>query len=66
MASVGDKIKIIRMVDEPEYSGRTGTITSIDDMGQFHGTWGGLAVLPDEDSFEIISQWDFVPTFCLS
>ena len=55
MASVGDKIKIIRMVDEPEYSGRTGTITSIDDMGQFHGTWGGLAVLPDEDSFEIIS-----------
>ena len=48
---VGDKIRIISMNGEPIYSGMTGTITSIDSMGQLHGTWGGLAVIPGEDSF---------------
>ena len=48
---VGDKIRIISMNGEPVYSGMTGTITSIDSMGQLHGTWGGLAVIPGEDSF---------------
>ena len=48
---VGDKIRIISMNGEPVYSGMTGTITSIDSMGQLHGTWGGCAVIPGEDSF---------------
>lgn len=57
---VGDKIRIIRLNDcgydfqAREYSGREGVITSIDDIGQLHGTWGGLAVIPGEDEFEII------------
>lgn len=56
MAKIGDKIRIINMSDEPRYSGREGVITHIDDMGQLHGTWGGLAVIPGVDSFEIIEK----------
>lgn len=51
---VGDKIKIISMADEPQYTGRTGTITHIDDAGQLHGTWGGCALIPEVDTFEIM------------
>lgn len=65
----GTRIRIIKMNDEvpvsrafPDgidhgarrYNGKEGTVQSIDDQGQLHGTWGGLAVIPDEDSFEII------------
>ena len=56
MVKVGDYIRILRMVDEPEYTGRQGYVTSIDDMGQLHGTWGGLAVIPGEDEFVIIEE----------
>lgn len=49
MFKVGDKIKIIEMVDEPDYAGREGTISFFDDAGQIHGTWGGLAVIPGVD-----------------
>lgn len=58
---VGDKVRIIRLNDNGgtdwqarEYSGREGTITHIDDLGQLHGTWGGLAIIPDEDEFEVL------------
>ena len=54
MAKVGDLIQIRYMSGEPDYEGREGTITTIDDAGQLHGTWGGLAVIPDEDSFVIL------------
>lgn len=59
---VGDKIKIIEMVDEPEYSGKTGTIEHIDGRGQLHGTWGSLAVIPEEDTIEIVDGQN-KPTF---
>ena len=49
---VGDKIRIVEMVGEPQYNGKSGTIEHIDDMGQLHGTWGGLAVHADEDKIE--------------
>ena len=54
--SVGDKIRILRMDDpyEFDYPGRVGIVTHIDDAGQLHGTWGGLAVIPGEDEFEVI------------
>lgn len=51
---VGSKIKIIYMEGEPRYNGRTGEVTSVDGMGQLHGTWGGLAVRPGEDDFEVM------------
>ena len=53
---VGQKIRIIRMKGEPQYTGKVGVITYIDDLKQLHGTWGGLAVLPEEDQIEIIEE----------
>lgn len=35
-------------------NGKTGVVTSIDDVDSLRGTWGSLAVLPDVDSFEIV------------
>lgn len=55
MAKVGDKIRIINMNDPyVNYNGREGVVEHIDDMGQLHGTWGGCAIIPGEDQFEII------------
>lgn len=51
---VGDKIRIIRMDGEPEYDGKRGKITHIDDAGQIHGTWGGCALIPGVDDYEVI------------
>ncbi len=55
---LGDKIRIIEMKGEPEYTGKLGEVTIIDDIGQIHGTWGGLAIIPEEDTFEIIKEAD--------
>jgi len=52
---LGKTIRIISLKDEDSrYEGRTGEVTHVDDIGQLHGTWGGLAVIPDADSFEIV------------
>ena len=53
-AHVGDLIKIIEMKNDPQYNGKDGTVTRVDHLGQLHGTWGGLAVIPSEDKYEII------------
>ena len=53
---VGDKLRIISMDGEPHYNGKEGVVTTIDDIGQIHGTWGGCAIVPDVDEFEIISE----------
>lgn len=54
---VGDRIRIIRL-DDPytldTYNGREGVVKAIDSAGQLHGTWGGLAVIPWEDEFEVL------------
>jgi hypothetical protein len=52
---VGNTIKIISMAGEPEYTGKVGKITKIDDAGQLHGTWGGLALIPGDDKFELVT-----------
>ena len=44
------------MDGESRYAGKQGVITKIDDMGQLHGTWGGLAVIPGVDEFTIIKE----------
>lgn len=49
----GDIIHIYYMSGEPQYSNREGMVRSIDDMNQIHGSWGGLALLFDDD-WEII------------
>lgn len=56
MPKVGDKIRIICMDGEPQYTGREGTVTLIDDMKQIHGTWGGCALIPETDSWELIYE----------
>ena len=53
---VGDRLRIIVMEDEPRYTGKTGTVEYIDSIGQIHGTWGGCALIPEVDEFEIISK----------
>lgn len=62
MFQIGDRIRIVRMDDNggkdcqaAAYSGKTGTITLIDGIGQLHGTWGGLAVNTEIDDIEKIS-----------
>jgi hypothetical protein len=56
MVKIGDKIKIISMNGEPQYAGKIGTVEHIDDMGQVHGTWGGCAIIPGVDEYEIITN----------
>jgi len=51
---IGDRIRIIKMDGEPNYSESEGVVSLIDDAGQIHGTWGGCALIPDDDEFEII------------
>lgn len=53
---VGDKVRIIDMKGEPQYANRTGEITHIDDEGKVFGTWGGCAIIPSMDKFEIIER----------
>jgi len=53
---VGDTIEIIDMNGEPQYTGRVGVVTHIDDMGQIHGTWGGCALILGEDMFTITKR----------
>ena len=54
----GDRIKITKLDDpyDNTYIGREGVVEHIDSMGQLHGTWGGLAVIPGEDKFVIIER----------
>ena len=51
---IGDKIKIINMEGEPQYTNREGIVTHIDDAGQLHGTWGGCAIITEIDEFIIL------------
>ena len=58
-ALVGKKIRIISMDDAfcaVEYADRTGVVERVDDAGQLHGSWGGLAVIPGFDEFEVIDD----------
>lgn len=56
MVKVGDTIRIINMEGEPQYSGREGVVEHIDGLGDLQGTWGGLAVVPEADEYEIIKK----------
>ena len=52
---VGQKVRIIHLKGEDNrYNGKEGVIEHIDGIGQLHGTWGGLAIIPEADEFQII------------
>lgn len=53
----GQMIEILEMKGEPEYTGKRGMIEYIDDIGQLHGTWGGLAINAEFDKWRIISSF---------
>ena len=50
----GTRVRILHMEGEPHYDGREGTVTSVDDRGQIHGTWGGCAIVPETDEWRIL------------
>lgn len=59
MYSKGTRIRLNHMDDpyHPVADGTLGTVEHVDDAGQIHMKWddgGGLALVPDEDDFEII------------
>ena len=51
---IGDKIRIIEMVGESDYSGKIGIVEHIDSIKQVHGTWGGLALQLERDTIEVL------------
>ena len=53
---VGDTIRILKISYISKYTGRVGVVKSIDNLGQLHGTWGGLVVVPELDVIEIIEE----------
>lgn len=49
------KIRIVHLQGEDRrYDDKEGIVTYVDSIGQLHGTWGGLAVIPEIDEFQII------------
>ena len=58
IAKIGSKIRIIEMYGEPQYTGKEGIVTHIDDAGQLHGTWGVCAIIPETDSYEVLEGED--------
>jgi len=56
MYKIGDRIRIISMKGEDHYNGREGIIEYIDGLDQLHGTWGGLAIIPEEDLIVVINS----------
>ena len=52
----GMKVRIIHLEGEDNrYDGKEGVIEYVDAIGQLHGSWGGLAIIPDVDKFEVLS-----------
>lgn len=55
MDLIGKTIKIIYMEGEPQYTGKQGVVTYVDDAGQIHGTWGGCALCSEYgDEFIVV------------
>jgi hypothetical protein len=58
--NIGKRIRIISMIDPfPIPSGTMGTITGVDDIGQYQVNWDNgstLSVIPDEDEYEILNE----------
>ena len=54
---VGQKVRIIHLEGEDtRYDGKEGEIEHIDGIGQLHGTWGGLAIIPEADKILVINN----------
>lgn len=54
LPKVGDTIEILHVSGIPEYSHKVGVVEFYDSMGQMHGTWGRLVIIPGEDRYKVI------------
>ena len=55
---LGKKVHVI--IDDPYHSiDAIGIVDSVDDIGQLHGTWGGLAAVPGKDTIELLEIDDY-------
>ena len=56
----GTRIRLVEMRDSQAVeAGMTGTVETVDDAGSIHMKWDngrGLALIPEEDSFEVLSR----------
>lgn len=58
---LGDFIEIIKMDGEPQYTGKTGFVVSINDglvenEKQIWGTWGGCCILDGVDEYKVLKR----------
>lgn len=51
---IGDTIEIRYVEGIPNYTGKVGVVIRIDYLGQLHGTWGDLVIVPKDDRYIII------------
>ena len=51
---VGKKVRVNILDDWNPILNKTGVVEYVDDVGQLHGTWGGLAVIPNIDDIELV------------
>lgn len=52
----GQWLKITHMEGEPQYAGKIGQVEQVDSIGQIHGSWGGCAVQPEHDTYELLTE----------
>ena len=50
---LGKKVKVM-ILDPYSPISATGIVEHVDDAGQLHGTWGGLAAIPGIDRIELM------------
>ena len=51
----GMNIRIVHLDGEDDaFDGKEGKIVYVDSLGQLHGTWGGLAIIPEVDDFKVL------------
>lgn len=56
LPKVGDTIEIIYVSGIPSLTGKVGVVEFYDSMGQMHGTWDKLVIVPGEDRYRIIEE----------
>ena len=56
LPKVGDTIEIIYVSGIPSLTGKRGVVQFYDSMGQLHGTWDSLVIVPGEDRYRIIEE----------